>query len=87
MKHIKLFENFNSNIKNKKPSTKELFDMFTKINQDAKENGEDEVPLTDVEFYTDQINNIFFNYVTGKDNFPGAKKMAQDMAEYAKKEN
>jgi hypothetical protein len=70
----------------KEMTAKELFDMFTQINKDAKDNGEQEVKLTDVEYYTDQINNIFFNNVSGKDNFPKAEKMAKSMAEYAAKQ-
>lgn len=86
MIHIKLFENFDTS---KLPTPKELFDMFTKINDDSvKISGPDGyVALSDVEYYTDQINNIYFNNVTGDDDFETAEKLAKSMAKYAQSNN
>ena len=87
MKHIKLFELYDQEVEveGNMPTTKELYNMFTAINKDIDATGGQVMPLTDVEYYTEQINNIFFNNVTGEDDFEAAEQMAKDMAQAAKK--
>lgn len=63
-----------------KPTAKELYDMFNKINKDAvAEEGDDAfVSLADIEYYTDQIENIY--------ELPEAeaKELAKEMAAMSK---
>lgn len=90
MKNLKRFAQLNENDQlpsgKKLPTGERLYTMFDQINKDTVEiHGEDGfVTFEDEEFYVDQINNIFFNYVTGKDDFPTARKMYQSMVDYAK---
>lgn len=39
----------------------ELRNMFNQINKDCERDGEDVVPLVDVDFYADQIEALFGN--------------------------
>ena len=37
----------------------DLISMFNKVNRDCEQKGERVVPLTDVDFYSEQINNLY----------------------------
>lgn len=41
------------------PSTKELHRLFTKINEDCRRSGETVEPLTNHDYYAEQIENIY----------------------------
>lgn len=41
------------------PTVAEMIDLFNKVNADCEETGESVVALTDVEFYSEQIENIY----------------------------
>jgi hypothetical protein len=80
MKYLKLYESFTHDISEVIPTTKELFDMFTKINIDSEKLGQNVVHLSDIEYYTDQINNLYFN----SDDINKSKEMAKLMSDYSK---
>lgn len=63
------------------PNAEQLLGYFACINRDAQANNEGFVPLTDVEYYAQQIENIF-----GGEVQPGAfdsLKLAREMAQLA----
>lgn len=83
MVNIKTFESFDSSInEGKKPTADDLYKLFVRINKDNEADKETGlvVPLNDVEYYTEQINNIYFNNATGRDNFTQSKKWAESLA-------
>ncbi len=77
-------------INEKSSSIPQLFNMFTDINKDAKENGESVVKLTDQKYYADQIFNLYFEDKVKKNKsnedelYKKAEQMAKDLAKYAK---
>jgi len=74
---IKNFENFDAPMsESRTPSVDELIDLFTRVNRDIKHDktGESIVPLTDWEYYSEQIENIF-----GLDA-KKARELAKEMA-------
>lgn len=79
MKHLKLFESFDKpqnpfyNYEN--PTVSEIYGVLVKINKDSKK-----IDFSDTEYYTDQINNMYFNNVNGKDNFAQSKKWAESVS-------
>lgn len=99
MKHVKTFKLFEEDayytamtsgrktvksLEKDVPSLAKVYDMFVKINKDTVKEGGDSVELDDTEFYAEQINNIFFDNVIGKDNFPFSEKLAAKLAEVEK---
>jgi hypothetical protein len=60
------------------PPTPELVKMFEQINKDCEESGEGVVELTDIDYYSDQIANIF---EVDEDT---ARVAAEQMAEFIK---
>ena len=62
----------------KKPTTNEMYILFTQINKDAQKSGASVVNLTDVNYYTHQIENIY-----GVD-YDSAKLLAKSLAQYVK---
>ncbi len=85
MKHVKLFESF-VNEGEKLPTVEELIELFTKVNADSKENGEEEeIPLTDVDYYSGQIENLYFGGEL--DPCKDAVRLAKEMADKVGKTN
>ena len=76
---INEFRKFNES-ENTPPTVEELYKMFTKVNDDCIKNGEEAVALTEVEYYTEQINNIFFD--SKDETYSMAEFMAKELADY-----
>jgi len=62
----------------KTPSVHDMFVLFTLVNKDAKKNGDSVVRLTDWDYYSTQIQNIY-----GVDD-DTAESLAKQLAQYVK---
>lgn len=67
-------------MKNQLPPAQELLAMFRQINRDCAKKGETVVSLTDVDYYAQQIDNIYEGY------WDEAVERAKQMAKLAKAE-
>ena len=56
----------------------QIIDLFNRINQDCVQSGQGAVPLTDVEFYAEQIHNL-----NGGTDYDRCVEVAEQMASSA----
>ena len=72
------------------PTIAELYNTFIKINQDVLKTGEQQVDLTDYDYYTDQIYNMYFEDLVDGSNdeelYRKAESLAKNLAMYAKQQ-
>ena len=62
-------------------SAQDLLDMFNLINEDCAKSGEPVVPLSDIEYYGQQIDNIF-----EMDDWQHAEDIAREVYQLSLKE-
>lgn len=71
------------------PPMNELKPMFDQVNADCKKSGESVVPYSDVEYYANQIHNIFFDNEgdNSDESFVAAQAAAETLYNYAKRKD
>lgn len=81
-KALSALKSIDEAINSTKLAIKQLYSTFTEIDNDCKnDENYEEIPFSDIQYYGDQINNIWFD--SNKNTISKAESLAKELSQYA----